>query len=72
VIESDSDPEIDQELLVEAVRQISAGSPNAAINEALRRLVEEERGKRRAAFDRIQQLVADGALDFSKLDAVDE
>jgi macrodomain Ter protein organizer (MatP/YcbG family) len=52
--------EIDLELLVEARRQISASSINATINEALRRLVEEERNKRRAAREQLQQMRDEG------------
>ena len=70
VIKSDTD-EIDEELLSEAQRQISA-SPNAAINEALRRLVMEERAKRRAALERSQQMVDEGLLDFSQLEAAEQ
>jgi len=55
---------IDAELLAEALRQISATSPDAAIEEALRRLVETEREKRRAALDALRQMVDDGEVTF--------
>lgn len=63
---------IDADLLEEAQRQISASSPDAAITEALRRLVEEERAKRNAAHARIQKMYEDGKFDFSALGGVDE
>jgi Arc/MetJ family transcription regulator len=72
VVTTGSDSEIDAELLSEAQRQISAASPNAAINEALRRLVEHERAKRRRAMERTQQMVDEGHLDLSRLDDIDE
>jgi hypothetical protein len=62
-------PEIDLELLIEARRQISATSINATINEALRRLVEEERNKRRAAREKLQQMHDEGLFDYSRLEA---
>ncbi|MEU8608973.1 type II toxin-antitoxin system VapB family antitoxin [Actinoplanes sp. NPDC048791] len=67
-----TEEEIDAELLAEAQRQISAPSLNAAINEALRRLVEEERGKRRAAMERLQRMHDEGLFDYSQLDAAEE
>jgi Arc/MetJ family transcription regulator len=67
-----TEEEIDAELLAEAQRQISAPSLNAAINEALRRLVEEERGKRRAAMERLQRMHDEGLFDYSHLDAAEE
>ena len=64
-----AEPEIDGALLAEAQRQISAPSLNAAINEALRRLVEEERAKRRAALAKLQEMYDEGVFDFSQFDA---
>jgi Arc/MetJ family transcription regulator len=72
VIKPDSEPELDEDLLVEAQRQIAVSSRNAAINEALRRLVEDERAKRRAARERLQQMDDQGLLDYSQLDAAEE
>lgn len=71
-IKPGSEPDVDEGLLVEAQRQIAASSRNAAINEALRRLVEEERAKRRAARERLQQMDEEGLLDYSQLDAAEE
>ena len=64
-----AEPEIDGALLAEAQRQISAPSLNAAINEALRRLVEQERAKRRAALAKLQEMYDEGVFDFSQFDA---
>jgi hypothetical protein len=64
--------EIDHELLEEAQRQISAPSPNVAINEALRRLVEAERAKRRGAGEALHRMVENGELEFRSVDSVDE
>jgi Arc/MetJ family transcription regulator len=68
----ETEVEIDRELLEEAQRQISATSPNVAINEALRRLVETERAKRRAAGEAVHRMVKNGELDFRALDSIDE
>lgn len=72
VTKSDSEPGIDEDLLIEAQRQLGASSPNAAINEALRNLVEHEREKRRHAREQIRKMVEDGELDFRPLESVDE
>ena len=68
----ETEVEIDRELLEEAQRQISATSPNMAINEALRRLVETERAKRRAAGEALRLMVDNGELEFRERDSVDE
>ena len=69
---TETEAEVDQELLEEAQRQISAPSPNAAINEALRRLVETERATRRAALAAARQMVANGDFDFSAVERMDK
>ncbi|MEV4343951.1 type II toxin-antitoxin system VapB family antitoxin [Actinoplanes sp. NPDC049596] len=61
---------IDDELLEEAKRQIEAHTPSAAINEALRRLVEQERAKRRDALAHLRRMVAEGAFNFPDNDEV--
>jgi len=71
VITKPDSVEINEELLIEAQRQLEVSSPNAAINEALRRVVEEERARRRRALERTQQMADEGFLDFSKLDDID-
>ena len=63
---------IDAELLGEARRQISAPSPDAAITEALRRLVDQERAKRDAARARLRKMYDDGELDFGPLEELDQ
>jgi Arc/MetJ family transcription regulator len=67
-----TEPDIDGELLDEAQRHLSARLPNAVINEALRRLVEEERQKRRSARARLDQMYENGEFDFTQLDAAEE
>jgi hypothetical protein len=63
---------VDAELLEEARRQLSMSSSDDVINEALRRLVEAERAKRRAALEELQQMHDEGRFDYRQLDAVDE
>jgi len=63
---------IDAELLLEAQRQIGAASLDAAVNEALRRLVNEERAKRDAARARLRQMYDDGELDFRDPEELDQ
>ncbi|GIM98210.1 type II toxin-antitoxin system VapB family antitoxin [Paractinoplanes toevensis] len=64
----ETDVEIDAELLEEAQRQISAPSPNAAINEALLRLVTTERARRGAAMEALRKLARDGHFNFDAAD----
>ena len=54
---------LDIELLLEAQRQIGAASLDATVGEALRRLVDQERAKRRAAQERLRQMYEEGAFD---------
>jgi hypothetical protein len=61
----DVGPDKDQELLEEARRQTGAASSGDVINTALQRLVIYERERRRRAYDNVQQMVAEGALDQS-------
>ncbi|MGX6601135.1 type II toxin-antitoxin system VapB family antitoxin [Micromonosporaceae bacterium Da 78-11] len=67
-----TEPEIDEDLLAEAQRQLTAPTANAAINEALRRLVEQERAKRLAALAKLHEMHDEGRFDYSQLDAVEE
>jgi Arc/MetJ family transcription regulator len=67
-----TEPDIDPNLLAEAQRQIQVGWPNEAINEALRRLVEQERDKRRTARARLERMSDEGMFDFGRLDAAEE
>jgi hypothetical protein len=64
--------QLDADLLEEARRQLAAASPNAVLNEALRRLVAQERQMRRAARAAAQRMADDGLLDFSKLDTAEQ
>jgi Arc/MetJ family transcription regulator len=72
VIRTDAEPEIDEELLAEAQRQLGLTSRNEALNAGLRRVVEQERARRRAALERMQQMSDEGLFDYSALDEVDE
>jgi len=64
----DTEVEVDRELLEEAQRQISAISPNAAINEALRLLVDTSalvRLIRKQADPRWGEIAERGLFDIS-------
>jgi hypothetical protein len=64
--------QIDPELLEEAQRQLGDVSPDAAINEALHRLVQQERLKRREALETLRRMSDEGLFDYSVLDKEDE
>lgn len=55
---------VDAELLLEAQRQLGAESIGAAVNEALRRLVDQERAKRDEARARLRRMYDSGELEF--------
>jgi Arc/MetJ family transcription regulator len=66
-----AEPEIDEELLEEAQRQIGAASPNEAINAALLELVEDRRARRGRAYDNLQRMAEEGGLDFDAIEEAD-
>jgi Arc/MetJ family transcription regulator len=72
VVQQQTEPEIDDELLEEAQRQLGDVSRNAAINEGLKVLVEQRRARRRRALERLQRMSAEGVFDYSRLEDNDE
>ncbi len=68
-IKTDSEPEIDRELLKEAQRHLGDLWPNQVINEALLELVEDRRARRGRAYDNLQRMAAEGGFNW---DAVEE
>jgi Arc/MetJ family transcription regulator len=70
-IRTNAEPDIDAELLAEAQRQLGLPSVNETINAVLRRVVEEERGRRRRSLERLQQMSDEGLFDFDALDEAD-
>jgi Arc/MetJ family transcription regulator len=66
-----SEPEIDEDLLEEAQRQIGAAWPNEAINAALRELVDDRRARRLRALENLQRMADEGGLDFDAIDEAD-
>jgi Arc/MetJ family transcription regulator len=71
VVKSNTEPELDEELLEEAIRQIGASSRNEAVNMALRELVEDRRARRHAALERVRQMSDEGVFDYDALDELD-
>jgi Arc/MetJ family transcription regulator len=59
---------IDAEVLREAQRHVGSESIEATVNEALRRLVEQERERRLRAFDNLQRMAAEGLIDFDAIE----
>lgn len=71
-IRHDSEPEINEELLVEAQRQIGVTSRNETINVALGELVEEWRARRREALAEVRRMSAEGIFDYGAIDEADK
>jgi Arc/MetJ family transcription regulator len=63
---------LDAELLAEAQRQLGVVPPEEAVDEALRRLVDQERAKRDAARARLKEMYDSGDLEFRPLGELDE
>lgn len=61
---------IDHDLLDEARRQTGM-STNAVINFAVRTVIGQERERRLRAYDEVQQMAAEGLLDFDAIDRAD-
>jgi Arc/MetJ family transcription regulator len=70
-VKSNTDPEIDEELLAEAKRHLGTGLNNEAMNIALRELVCDRRARRLRAFDDLQRMADEGAFDFDALEEAD-
>jgi Arc/MetJ family transcription regulator len=71
-IRKDPEQEIDAELLAEAQRQLGLSSANEAINAGLRRVVDEERARRRAALQELRRMSDEGVFNYDALDEVDK
>ena len=63
---------VDEKLLAEARRQLPTLSSSDLLNDGLRRIVEDEREKRRSARERLHKMHDDGLLDYSALEAAEE
>jgi Arc/MetJ family transcription regulator len=70
-IRGNAEPDIDAELLAEAQRQLGLPSVNETINVVLRRVVEDERARRRRSLERLQQMSDEGLFDFGAVDEAD-
>ena len=62
---------VDDDLLAEAARAFGTTTERDTVDEALRRVVQLTRERRRRALDSLRQLVANGECDFARLDQLD-
>jgi Arc/MetJ family transcription regulator len=67
-----AEPELDEELLAEAMRGVGSSSRNETMNAVLRDYVMRQRLRRREARERLQRMADEGHLDFSRLDELDQ
>ena len=70
-IKTDSEPEIDRELLKEAQRHLGDLWPNQVINEALLELVEDRRARRRRALENLHRIAGEGGLNWDAIEEAD-
>ena len=68
VMRTETEPDIDEDLLVEAQRGLGTSSRNATLNAVLREYVEAKRERRPRAYDEVQRMAAEGAIDFSAIE----
>lgn len=70
-LKKDTEPELDEELLEEAIRQVGAQSRNEALNIALRELVVAKRAIRRQALEEVRRMSREGAFNYELLEELD-
>jgi Arc/MetJ family transcription regulator len=71
VIRADAEPDIDEELLAEAQRQLGLSSRNETLNAGLRRVVEQERARRREALAELRRMSKEGLFNYGALEEAD-
>jgi Arc/MetJ family transcription regulator len=71
VTKADTEPEVDEELLAEAMRQLGLSSRNETLNAGLRRVIEQERTRRRRARENLRRMSEEGVFDYDALAEVD-
>ena len=71
-LKADAEPEIDEELLAEAMRGTGTTSRNETLNIALREYVMAKRAIRRQALENVRRMSDEGAFDWDALDEADK
>lgn len=71
-LRKDAEPELDEELLDEAMRHVGATSRNEALNIALRELVMAKRAIRRRALENVRRKSAEGLYDWDAIEEADK
>jgi len=70
-LKKETEPELDEELLEEAMRQVGATSRNETLNIALRDLVMAKRAARQKALEDLRRMSAEGAFNYDLLEDLD-
>jgi len=70
-IESNPEPDLDEDILAEVMRGLDTSSRHEAINAALTALAEAKREVRRQAREELRRMSDEGAFDYAALDEVD-
>ncbi|MDQ7907901.1 type II toxin-antitoxin system VapB family antitoxin [Phytohabitans sp. ZYX-F-186] len=71
-LEKDTEPELDEELLAEAMRGTGTMSRNETLNIVLREYVMAKRHVRRKALEEIRRMSAEGAFDWDAIEEADK
>ena len=70
-LKKDAEPELDEDLLEEAMRQVGTTFRNEALNIALRDLVMAKRAIRRQSLEDVRQMSREGAFNYELLEELD-
>jgi Arc/MetJ family transcription regulator len=64
--------DLDEDLLQEAMVALGTSTKKDTVNAALSRVVEESRGRRTAALERLSQLFDEGVFNLDLLEELDK
>ena len=63
--------DLDERLLAEAATALGTRTKRETVEQALERVIEQARARRQGALEDLQQMAAEGLLDFDALDELD-
>jgi Arc/MetJ family transcription regulator len=64
--------DVDDDLLAEATTALGTSTKKDTVNEALRRVVEDTRSRRRQGLAALRRIADEGGFDFDRLGELDQ